>query len=257
MFHVVCFDGTCNGDDDRYPTNIRLIRDLATRPSQSVYYYPGPGNDEDDLYDRWFGAGLGRGFRDIRDAGYDALVAQFEAGDHVAVFGFSRGAAIARMFCHKIAKDGMETAFLGCFDTVAAFLPFGRFQQDPLFGDLSVSTLVRQARHVVAIDEDRRAFAPRLMNARICVKEVWAKGNHADIGGGYVVNGLADHTLQWMLTEARATTSLDFGWHRPEGYDHEPHRQTYPLLRKKRKPVVLINGEVSDKEPKYLTNLAA
>jgi len=253
MKHIFCFDGTCNGNDDEFPTNIRTIRDMVTGPEdQAVYYYEGPGNDEDDLIDHWLGAGLGYGMFRTASAAYGRLKLVYQPGDIVVVFGFSRGAAIARMFCHKVCQSKIPVQFLGCFDTVVAFLPFTRFQQDPLFGDLHVSPLVLNARHIVALDENRQAFAPRLMNDRDNVFEIWARGNHADIGGGYEENGLSNRSLQWMLEEARSVTSIDFGWDRPHIYNHEPHEEDLPLLREKRVPIVLVNDKPSDLQPVFL-----
>ncbi|MEE8206899.1 MAG: DUF2235 domain-containing protein [Nitrospinaceae bacterium] len=246
MIRIFLFDGTCNGDDDEFPTNIRLIRDLLDlNDGRTVHYYEGPGNDEDDLIDKWFGSTLGLGHRHIRDEAYDDLMLEYAPGDLVAVFGFSRGAAIARMFCQKMADDGIETDFLGCFDTVAAFLPFGRFQQDPLFGSLDVSVLVKQARHAVALDEDRAAFAPRLMNARDGVVEMWFRGNHADIGGGYEDDYLSGIALQWMLKEAFLVMNWSFQMPKVNCVPSPPHSEALPLLREQRMPVVLIAGEVS------------
>lgn len=250
MFHIFLFDGTCNGDDDEFPTNIRLIRDLAAIDGQDVNYYEGPGNNEDNLIDKWLGTSLGLGHRRIRDKAAEDLAAKYEYGDVVVVSGFSRGATIARMFCRKLAEAGINTDFLGCFDTVAAFLPFGRFQQDPLFGSLDVHMKVKQARHALALDEDRAAFAPRLMNARAGIIETWFKGNHSDVGGGYEDRGLADISLQWMLSEAQEATGLHF---RPLDHPQEPnkpHREALPLLREQRVPVVLIAGEISNLPPK-------
>ena len=32
---------------------------------------------------------------------------------------------------------------------------------------------------------------------------MWFVGSHADIGGGYVKRGLADHSLEWMVGKAK------------------------------------------------------
>ena len=105
---------------------------------------------------------------------------------------------------------------------------------------------VLNARHAVSIDEDRAAFAPRLMNSRANIVEKWFRGNHADIGGGYEMRGLADITLEWMLSEAHTVMGLEFKALDAPGRRHAPHRENLPLLREQRKPIVLINGEVSN-----------
>ena len=175
---VFCFDGTCNGRDDEYPTNIlKLHRGLDHALGQVSFYHAGPG---DESRDNWLMEALGAAFGaesgDIRDGALTTLKSVYRDGDRIAVFGFSRGAMIARMFAASVCKDGVNgfdagIAFLGCFDTVAAFLPFGAAQQS-MFHDLHVSTKVEAAYHAVALDEDRSAFAPNLMNHREGVTEV-------------------------------------------------------------------------------------
>ncbi len=95
---VLCCDGTWNIPDQRSPTNITKIA-LAIAPKdkngreQRTFYGLGVGAH------RWqrirggaFGVGLSR---DVRDA-YRFLVENFEPGDELFFFGFSRGAFTAR-----------------------------------------------------------------------------------------------------------------------------------------------------------------
>lgn len=195
---VFLFDGTRNGHDDAHPTNIRKLF-LALRMGDQVpYYFPGPGNeDENGLFMELLGGAFGLGSSDIRDAALGVLDACYQGGDRIAVLGFSRGAAIARMFCAAVERP---VCFLGCFDTVGAFLPRGRMQQG-LFHDLHVSPAVARAAHAVALDEDRKAFEPNLMNKREGVTEVWFPGVHCDVGGGFAETGHSDNALLWMIGE--------------------------------------------------------
>lgn len=72
-------------------------------------------------------------------------------------------------------------------------------------------------RHVVAMDEHRRLFRPRLyqhsnggqhsarVDGQTCrgtLKQVALPGSHSDIGGGYEAAGLSDLSLTWMVNEA-------------------------------------------------------
>jgi len=248
---VFNFDGTWNGEDDDYPTNVRRFNTAlgVSNSAQRSYYFEGPGNEEDNLIEHFLGGAFGIGCIEIRDTAYDVLRSMFEPGDKIVVTGFSRGAAIARMFCHVAAQDGFEIDFLGCWDTVFARLPFGKFQQESLFGDLHVSPKVKQACHAVALDEDRTSFTPNLMNDRDGIVEVWFKGNHGDVGGGYKDRGLADVTLHWMVREARAATSLQFAALPPMGMLNDPHREKKPLRRTKRYVGVKINDLWSGKIP--------
>ena len=70
--------------------------------------------------------------RKIIDEAYKYLVKNYQSGDSIFIFGFSRGAALARLFAQKIADDGLvrektvvaqkiDIELLGVWDTVAAF----------------------------------------------------------------------------------------------------------------------------------------
>ena len=248
--HVFLPDGTQNGLDDEHPTNVRLMADLYDVPGQKVHYFEGPGNDERNLIKHLAGSLMGTDMDDIVESMVDRLKNEFEPGDKVSVGGsFSRGASNGRKFCSEIAKLGYETEFLGCYDTVFAMMPFGPLQQHTLFGDLHVSGMVKEARHWVSLDEDRQAFAPNLMNKRPGVIEIWGPGNHADGGGGYKDRGIADRSLQWMLSEAHTAAGLNFKPLGPKQPLNAPHRERLPFLREKRVPVVLVDGNVSELPP--------
>lgn len=202
---LVCLDGTWNGRDDDVPTNILKLHEAAglTAPETISLYFEGPGNDSKWLT-KIFGGAFGAGSMDIRDQAYSALESVYQPDDKIVIIGFSRGAAIARLLCSKIHKFGINdhyppVNFLGCFDTVGAFLPVGHFQQGALFHDLHISPGVERAFHAVSIDENRLSFEPNLMNNRNGIAEVWFPGGHSDIGGGNSSSGLSDITLDWML----------------------------------------------------------
>lgn len=250
MHYVIGNDGTQNGLDDIHPTNVRLISQLAGGfPGQKVLYFEGPGNDESNFLRHLFGSAMGIDMWSIRDAVVEAILKLLKPGDTISIFGFSRGSAIARMICHELAKRGIKVKFLGCFDTVFAVSPFGLSQQG-FFTDLTVSGMVEHVCHIVAPDENRRAFAPKLMNVRPGVEEIWwDKGNHADIGGGYKDRGIADRTLAYMLSEASEHAGLKFKPLPALQPINAPHRERLPLLRKKRVPVVMVDGDVSKLQP--------
>lgn len=147
------------------------------------------------------------------------------------MFGFSRGAYAARVFCalvgycgvpvsgsfydavrwtsnqdinavSKAISDGSflaspEVDFLGVFDTVV--------MTDVCRG-VKIEQLphnVKYACHALSYNERRplfplSRFEPRQPN----VEEVWFLGSHTDIGGGYRKRGLADYSLRWMIEKA-------------------------------------------------------
>jgi uncharacterized protein (DUF2235 family) len=78
--------------------------------------------------------------------------------------------------------------------------------------DTDLNFNIPYAKHAIAIDENRRAFArvnwgvedgrsDRDNFGNLTFEQVWFPGNHADIGGGYPENEsrLSDTALKWML----------------------------------------------------------
>ena len=185
----------------------------------------------------------------IRDEALSVLKSVYRLGDEIVVTGFSRGAAIARLFCAKVIEDGVNgrfpcIKFLGIFDTVFSLLPFGSFQNGSPFKDLNVSQFVKKVRHAVSIDEDRAAFAPKLVNNREGVVEKWFRGNHADVGGGYKERGLADITLDWMMEESGLVFKNKTN---PSGA-YVLHNEDIPKRRSKRRVGVKMGGKWSHKK---------
>lgn len=111
--------------------------------------------------------------------------------------------------------------FLGVWDTVGALgvpndLSILNLLDNPkryFFHDTELSSIVLNARHAVALDEQRASFAPTLWSKiedRPSVKQVWFPGAHCNVGGGYVEKGLSDGALKWMMDEAG---QLGIGFH--------------------------------------------
>ncbi|MFD1811506.1 DUF2235 domain-containing protein [Rhodococcus gannanensis] len=106
---VVCCDGTWNSPDEKNPTNVSKIA-LAIAPSdasgkeQRTYYGSGVGTRKNERFRGGaFGVGLSR---DVRNA-YRFLVDNFEPGDEIYFFGFSRGAFTARSTAGFVARCGI------------------------------------------------------------------------------------------------------------------------------------------------------
>lgn len=194
-----------------------LDNSLKTTDQHSLYY-PGVGTYGGKLK-QLLNAALALPNGDIRTiigAARADLKRLYKDGDQIYIFGFSRGAAIARRFASLLHKEPAEyfsvapapknpVRFLGVFDTVASIgspdlkdedLP----KYDVMFqGGFTVSPAVQEALHVVSIDENRKAFKPTLMNAEDRITEIWFPGVHSDIGGGYWKDALSDAALDFML----------------------------------------------------------
>src|SRR5262245_42812074 len=112
---VLCCDGTWNSADQEKngvpcPTNVvKLGYRIAKRDAQGVqqilYYDQGVGTG--NSIDRLTGGAFGDGLEDnIHDA-YRFLVANYEKGDELFMFGFSRGAFTARSIVGMVRKCGI------------------------------------------------------------------------------------------------------------------------------------------------------
>ena len=261
---VMCLDGTWNqpgardfgllaetnvyklftalkGKRTRARTNARQCKeylDHQQRVRQIGFYYHGVGNSvENSQIGQGLGGAFGMGADAIVERAYLDVVRVYRPGDRIFIFGFSRGAAIARLLANVVGRRGVPRSLwtlrifgqhwlvrksaqtidattavkvevLGCWDTVGAFgisknimgIPFQRIN---LLHDLDVSLCVKRAYHMVALDETRDAFEPTLMDPDPTnpdrVIEVWFSGNHANVGGGYTTSQLSDVALDFLL----------------------------------------------------------
>lgn len=250
----LCVDGTRNGRDDKIPTNVRLIhRGTRGAPDQISCYLAGPGNeDENNWMGQLLGGAVGWGSDDLRDTALDTLGQLYRDGDSIIVIGFSRGAMVARRICASIGEDGVngfkpDIDFLGCFDTVSAFLPFGR---GPVFRDIDVHKKVRHAVHAVAVHEERIAFTVDLMNKRAGVDERWFPGVHSDVGGGLKDRRLSDLSLGWMIerlhTLAGVHITIDHQLFAGEWDEIPVGSNDSPLPHEPRRVGVKIDGKWSE-----------
>ena len=257
---IFCFDGTCNdpGDvenfeEDQSITNIQKLHVLfggnfrddpknktdggtvqtKNGSEQQSFYYPGVGT-----YGWWLKRHYNTAFapehffsdvaKILNDAIKD-LKKNYPEGSHedihVLVFGFSRGAALARMFAavakgrlqkKKLKEIDLKIDFLGVFDTVAAitsirrglgidFSPKTRPSSKVLREKPCIKDYVQKVVHLVALDENRVAFQPTLFNQDGSgrITEVWFPGVHSDVGGGYWYDGLSDLALEHMIKQVK------------------------------------------------------
>jgi hypothetical protein len=158
---------------------------------------------------------------------FENLQAAFSQGDYVIdIVGYSRGAAIARLFVHRIeaAFERLRdpagrpldkppaVRFLGLFDTVASFgIPWN----DDVDFPKEIPEFVQNTFHAMALDETRETFGiERCLGNRAWITEVWFRGGHGDIGGNATYNDRRNGevanfdrstiALNWMLSKANA-----------------------------------------------------
>lgn len=265
-------DGTWNSVDSN--TNVWRMRALcATKGAdgapQIVYYSVGVNG--------FLGGVFGQGLDENIRLAYEWLIENYNDGDDIYIFGFSRGAYTARALSGLIAIDGIlkpgspigvaelfkrykkgdeETIWklkeieassdpgklteqekwllkysrptnvkvIGVWDTVgsvglaAGDIPgISRSSFDYLQTGLRIHIL--NGYHALAIDEHRNDFAPTLWDVRhpkdphavvaaprplSGVEQRWFVGAHANVGGGYETDLLAQAPLRWMMKKAES-----------------------------------------------------
>lgn len=113
---VVCCDGTANEFTEHNTNVVKLYSTLVHDPvSQVTYYHPGLGTMEPEgalttfsrKVTKLLGMAVGYGLaNDIRDA-YVFLMRNFESGDKVFLFGFSRGSYTVRAVASLLHMYGL------------------------------------------------------------------------------------------------------------------------------------------------------
>ncbi|EJL74799.1 T6SS phospholipase effector Tle1-like catalytic domain-containing protein [Chryseobacterium populi] len=118
---------------------------------------------------------------------------------HFYIYGFSRGAMLARNLCYELLKPdskilgNVKVKFLGVFDTVES-TPFNNYK-------VNLLPNVENALHICAVNECRYFFpltgffgdSENMDDTNTKVgtsmwKEIFVPGSHADIGGGYLTS---------------------------------------------------------------------
>lgn len=113
---IVCADGTWNTPDQEddgvpVPTNVvKIYNCLAEKDSkgneQLKYYHPGVGT-EGHWWDKVRGGSVGEGLGKNIMSGYRWLGSHYQTGDHIFLFGFSRGAYTVRSLGGMISRCGL------------------------------------------------------------------------------------------------------------------------------------------------------
>lgn len=151
---ILCCDGTWNRADQEHdgapcPTNVvklafRVAKRAASVP-QIVYYDQGVGTG--NALDRFSGGAFGGGLDDnIYDA-YRFLIANYEHGDELFFFGFSRGAFTARSVAGMIRKCGIPRR-----EYVARYRQAIDFYKSPLHPDHAEPAAFRKGYSVCGND---------------------------------------------------------------------------------------------------------
>ncbi len=112
---VACCDGTWSTPDHEdygviAPTNVVRIYNAVSSTNdvtaQLKYYHPGVGTEK-NLVDKLIGGGIGLGLDKHIMSAYKWLSDNYQTGDNIYLFGFSRGAYTARSLAGMIAHCGL------------------------------------------------------------------------------------------------------------------------------------------------------
>lgn len=234
------FEGTGQGVFGK-KTNVSLVCESCVEDAaQRLHLEAGPGA----RVGAWLlGRTSGVGWRNIFGRArrwFEARRSELPKGGAaptVFLFGFSRGALLARHFAAWLDKLGVEVAYLGVWDTVDATPGLEVSKECP--GN------VRFARHAVAEHEARRFF-PYVPLKGDRVEEELFPGAHSDVGGLYADNHeLADAARAWIAAPAadrglrfKAGTRFDVAYDPKTAVRHDSLRlvsNLFGLLRAKRR----------------------
>lgn len=111
-----CFDGTWNTAEMAYPTNVTRIAQSISRTDQNgitqiIHYDDGVGTGDNKRWTGWaynkLAGAFGFGLVDNVVEAYKFLVLNYEPGDELHIFGFSRGAFTARSFVGLLRNSGV------------------------------------------------------------------------------------------------------------------------------------------------------
>lgn len=276
---AIFLDGTWNTLNNN--TNVWRLKSLtAETADQRVYYSQGVGTRRGESAR---GGVTGWGIDGEIIEAYTWLIQNFDDGDEIFIFGFSRGAYTARSLSGLICKCGVlrlgaplsieqlyaryriydaptirsllskplptdasleerwlttysrptKVKFIGVWDTVGSLgLPVWSMATKVhkyRFLDTHLRLDNEYAFHALALDEHRRNFEPTFWTKtdRVGhegtasrkidkVEQRWFVGAHANVGGGYASDPLAQRPLKWLMEKAaglglvfRSEVSLD------------------------------------------------
>lgn len=119
---------------------------------------------------------------------------------------------ICKNFRERYSREP-KIHFIGVWDTVGALGVPGTFFSEKgkyAWHDTELSSIVERAYHAVALDEHRAAYNVVLWTSangekkpgNLEVEQRWFIGAHANVGGGYGTDPLADIPLQWIMSRA-------------------------------------------------------
>jgi uncharacterized protein (DUF2235 family) len=203
------FEGTGQGVAGNFTNVTRLHAACADSHEQRLFLESGPGTHFGSFirgtlhgHDWWIVFRRARRWFEKNSKAYPPF-----SETKVFLFGFSRGALIARHFAAWLDKINVGVVYMGLWDTVDATIGLDVTEEVP--GN------VRFVRHAIARDETRKLYAyipvreiahkDSKLERRVAqkVEELVFPGSHSDVGGLFDDNhDIADVTLSWIAEGA-------------------------------------------------------
>ena len=245
---IICCDGTGNLYCKKKTNVAKLFDLLDSNPEKQLNYYDlGVGTLGSYLsktkigkkITRILGLAIAFGITENIEEAYLFLMRNYQQGDKIYLFGFSRGAYTVRALGGMLSRCGLlyprhenlisyatkiyydkeilpdETKdfkttfsrevlpyFIGVWDTVKSV----GTKNQVIFHDNILNKNVPFGYHALAIDERRNKFKPELWANQVenqTIVQTWFAGVHSDIGGSYDEAGLSNITLHWMIDNAK------------------------------------------------------
>lgn len=160
----------------------------------------------------------------------------------------------ARFFKSAFTRE-VPVKFLGVWDTVGALgIPLSLVNDFNLhfyeFHDTTLSAIVENGYHAIALDEHRDKYDVCLWNppARLTQKfeQRWFVGAHCDVGGGYPDRGLSDIPLRWMQDRAASVGLATESRPLPADGFRSPFRDSYAEF---------LGGKFAKVHPRHFRNV--
>jgi uncharacterized protein (DUF2235 family) len=229
---IILFDGTWNNNiEGDSGTNIDALKLSISSKDQLKFYYVGVGENIGNVNKLFWGV-TGKGVFIAARKAWEDISNNYQDGDKIFIFGFSRGAFAARHLAGMISRYGLtaykgkiedgfreyiskckkpdeyaigKVHFLGLFDCVPGNYLYLLRDKSFHLNSSKLEKGILNFRHAVSINERRYSFRPILFEKgeQLSFAQHWFPGFHSDVGGHRNnSNGLSSLSLWWMMREA-------------------------------------------------------
>lgn len=221
---VLCFDGTWNAlSDPTALTNVVKLANLVTVSSGGIdqvsYYNSGVGSG--GPIDRYLGGLFGAGLKSNVKRGLTFLALNYEAGDEIYIFGFSRGAYTARALAGVIGTAGipldisnMETHW-NIYQQMAKLRPSYRLPKDSPKRKAADDAINLLRKELVKYSRNTNDDETELVDVPLACVGVWDTVGAYGIPSGFGLSGLARSFTYWTrgFRDTHFGSAVELGLH--------------------------------------------